>query len=111
MSDKKVHNLHVDRAMQRIAKPSVFDEIVKEVETSEIPVEYIERIMVFYANGNIVELSGSEITHPVPVNRRGSAEDMEEPFKQMREVKVYIDTEKLERNINQLVELLLGRHC
>jgi hypothetical protein len=111
MSDKKIHYLDVNRAIERIVTPSVFDKIVNEVDASEIPTQYIESILVYYNNGQVIELSGSEITHPVPVNRRGNAEEMEAPYRQMREVKIFINTAKLEKRVNEMVEDLLGGYC
>jgi len=110
MATKKT-NFNLDKAISRIAKPSVFDRIVKEVDAQEIPVKYVEQILVQYYDGNVVELKGSELTHPIPVNRNASIEAMQQSFRKMRDVKVFIDTEKLEQDINEEVEKLLGAYC
>jgi len=111
MAKKTTTSFNLDKAISRIAKPSVFDRIVKEVDAKEIPAKYIEHILVQYYDGNVVELSGSELTHPIPVNKDANWEVMEETFKKMRDIKVFINTEKLERDINELVEKYLGFHC
>ena len=111
MSKKTTTSFNLDRAISRIAKPSVFDRIVKEIEAREIPAKYIEQILVQYYDGNVVELSGSELTHPIPVNKDANWESMEEAFKKMRDIKVFINTERLEKDINELVEKYLGAHC
>jgi len=111
MPSKRTTSFNLDKAISRIAKPSVFDRIVKEVDAKEIPAKYIEHILVQYYDGNVVELSGSELTHPIPVNKDANWEVMEETFKKMRDIKVFINTEKLERDINELVEKYLGFHC
>jgi hypothetical protein len=36
---------------------------------------------------------------------------MEESFKKMRDVKVFINTEVLEKDVNELVEKFLGTFC
>ena len=110
MATKKT-GFNLDKAISRIAKPSVFDRIVKEIDAKEIPAKYIEQILVQYYDGNVVELKGSELTHPIPVNRHQSMEAMQNSFKKMRDVKVFIDTEKLEQDINEEVEKLLGSYC
>lgn len=110
MSNKKT-NFELDKTLKKMLTPSIFDRLVKEVDASEIPTEYIDRISVFYNDGNIVELSGNEITHPVPVNKTGSGEEMDDSFNSMREVKVFIDTSKLEMDVNKEVEALLGKFC
>jgi hypothetical protein len=108
---KKTTNFSFDRAISRIARPSVFDRIVKEIDAKEIPARYVEQILVQYYDGNTVELSGEEITHPIPMNRNASWDKMEESYKKMRDVKVFINTEILEKDINIMVEKLLGLHC
>lgn len=108
---KKMTNFSLDKAMNRIAKPSVFDRIVKEIDASEIPAQYIEHILVQYYDGTVVELSGDEISHPIPMNKNASWDKMEESFKKMRDVKVFINTDALEQDVNELVETFLGPYC
>lgn len=100
-----------DKAMSRITRPSVFDRIVKEIDAKEIPARFIEQILVQYYDGTVVELSGEELTHPIPMNRDASWEKMEDSFKQMRDIKIYISTDVLENEINAMVEKFLGKHC
>lgn len=107
----KKTNYEFDRAMNRVVNPSPFDKFVREVEAKEIPTKYIEQIIVFYADGTTVELSGDEITHPIPVNRNATWEAMESTFKRMKDVKVFINTDRLETDVNILVEDYLGKHC
>ena len=111
MAKKTTTSFNIDKAIGRIAKPSVFDRIVKEIDAKEIPAKYIEQILVQYYDGNVVELSGDELTHPIPVNRNASWEAMEDSFKKMRDVKIFINTDRLEKDINEEVEKLLGNHC
>lgn len=111
MAKKTTTSFNIDKAISRIAKPSVFDRIVKEIDAKEIPAKYIEQILVQYYDGNVVELKGSEITHPIPVNRNASWQEMIESFKKMRDVKIFINTEVLEADINEQVEKYLGNYC
>jgi hypothetical protein len=107
----KKANFELDKALNRIANPSPFDKIVKEIDAKEIPSKYIEHMMIFYFDGSIVELNGSEITKPIPMKRDTSWEDMESSFRKMKDVKVFINTSKLEKDINMLVEDYLGKYC
>ena len=111
MAKKTTTSFNLDKAISRIAKPSVFDRIVKEIDAKEIPAKYIEQILVQYYDGNVVELSGNELTHPIPLNKNASWEAMEDSFKKMRDVKVFINTDKLEKDINEQVEKILGQFC
>ena len=80
---KKSTSFSLDKAMNRIARPSVFDRIVKEIDAKEIPARYVEQILVQYYDGNVIELSGEELTHPIPMNKDASWDKMEESFKKM----------------------------
>lgn len=111
MAKKTTTSFNIDKAISRIAKPSVFDRIVKEIDAKEIPAKYIEQILVQYYDGNVVELSGNELTHPIPVNKSATWEMMEDSFKKMRDVKIFINTDRLEKDINEEVEKLLGNYC
>jgi hypothetical protein len=111
MTKKTTTSFNLDRALNRIAKPSVFDRIVKEIDAREIPAKYIEQILVQYYDGNVVELKGAELTHPIPLNKHATWEAMESSFKKMRDVKVFINTDKLEHDINERVEAILGIYC
>ncbi len=108
---KKITSFSFDKAISRIAKPSVFDRIVKEIDAQEVPSKYVQQILVQYYDGNIVELKGSELTYPIPMNKNASWEKMEESFKKMKDIKVFIDTDALEIDINELVEQYLGSYC
>lgn len=110
MTKKTSTSFNLDRAINRITKPSVFDRIVKEIDAKEIPAKYIEQILVQYYDGNVIELSGNELTHPIPLNKNASWEVMEDSFKKMRDVKIFINTDKLEKDVNELVEKILGSY-
>jgi len=111
MAKKTTTSFNLDKAISRIAKPSVFDRIVKEIDAREIPAKYVEQILVQYYDGNVVELSGNEITHPIPLNKNATWEQMEDSYKKMRDVKIFINTDVLEKDINELVENILGLYC
>lgn len=108
---KKMTSFNIDNAVSRISKPSVFDRIVKEIDAKEIPTRFIDSIIVQYYDGNIVELRGDELTNPIPVNKNASWEVMEDSFKKMKDVKIFLSTDRLEIDINILVEKYLGKHC
>ncbi len=111
MAKKTTTSFNLDKAISRVAKPSVFDRIVKEIDAKEIPAAYIEQILVQYYDGNIVELSGRDLTSPIPLDQQSTWDMMEESFKKMRDVKIFINTDKLEKDVNEGVERLLGRFC
>jgi len=111
MAKKSITNFNIDKALSRISKPSVFDRIIKEIDTNEIPSKYVEQIVVQYYDGNIVELKGEELTQPIPLNKDAKWEIMEDSFKKMKDVRIFLNTDKIEVDINIMVEKYLGKYC
>lgn len=109
--EKKATSINIDNHKSEDKKPSVFDRIIQEVDAIEVPTIYIDHIVVQYNDGNTVELRGNEITHPIPVNKNASVEQLEAFFKQMKDVKVFVNIAKLEEDINKKLEELLGDYC
>ena len=107
----KKTSFSLDNALSRIVKPSIFDRIVKEIDAKEVPVRYVQQILVQYYDGNVVEIKGEDLTQPIPMNKNMSWGTMEESFKKMRDVKVFINTDCLEKDVNELVEKILGSYC
>lgn len=112
MSNKKSSiNFNIDNAISRIAHPSVFDRIVKEIDVEKIPACFIESIVVQYYDGNVVEISGECFKNPIIMHRNFQYDAVDDEFKKMRDVRVFINTNKLEKEINELVERYLGKYC
>jgi len=107
--DKKT-NITQDKLLPRLIKSTVFKRLVKEVDAYEIPPKYIEKIIVSYFNGTVVDLVGDQISKPVPVNREESWEDIGKMYKNIEEVKVFINTEQLETDINERMEELFKKY-
>lgn len=111
MTKKTTTGFSLDKAISRITKPSVFDKIVKEIDAKEIPAKYVEYVLIQYYDGSVVEISGADLTHPIPLKRNIIWDKMEESFKKMRDVRVFISTDQLEIDINIMVEAILGKYC
>lgn len=107
MSNRKVTPFELTQAMDKLTSESIFDKLVKEVDASEIPAQYVEYVAVQYKDGNTVELTGSEIANPIPINKDASWSDMEPTFKKVKSVKVFIDTKKLEEDVTVRIDQLL----
>ena len=104
----KRKNFRLDKALNELNGQSLFDRLVQEVEVKEVPVEYIERIVVYYESGEIVELGNHEINKPIPINQESSWDEMSDAFKNVVNVKVFINTQKLEEDVNELIDPLLA---
>lgn len=108
---RKITNFNLDKSINRISKPSIFDRLVKEVDATAIPAKYVESVIVQYHDGNIIEIKGTELTEPVPINIHTMNNASNETARKMKDVKIFISTDKLENDIDILVEQFLGKHC
>ena len=111
MAKKTITNFNINKSVSRTSKPSVFDRIVKEIDPSEIPLEYIDQVLIQYTDGNIVDLRGEELLNSVMIDRKILLNVISQPFKQMKDIEIFINSDKLEDDINNRVEYYLGIHC
>ena len=103
MSDKSTRNA-LRRALDKITKPNVFDEIIKQVTPTNIPTRFIEYVTVLYNDGTSVELKGTDITEPVPVKQYMSGNERKSTRAKMADVKVFINTEALGEEIENSID-------
>jgi hypothetical protein len=106
---KKLVSFDTDSDIGKKTKPSVFDRIVREIDATQIPPRYVQTVVVQYQDGSVVELEGHELNQSIPTGR--NADKIEGIFKKMKDIKVYLDTETLEEDVNEMLELLMGRYC
>lgn len=77
-------------------------------QIKEVPGAYISHVMIYYHNGDSVMLPGEAIRNPIPVSGQGlnllsgSIKDV------VSHVKVFLDVEKLESDINVATSIILG---
>lgn len=100
-----------DESAISIPKYAVFDRIVNEIDPEQIPAKYIDRLRVTYQDGSVVMLSGSELACPLPTTNHPVPEVIERFYRQMREVKLFINNVVLETDVTRMVEDILGDYC
>lgn len=107
---KKV-SFDLDKTISRISRPSIFDRLVKEIKCIQVPPRYVRSVVVNYYDGKIVEIDGTYLSKPVPMSKDADWTNLDNIFKEMKDLKVYIDVETLENDVNEEVEKLLGKYC
>jgi myosin-crossreactive antigen len=106
MSDKKISNFELSEALNKTSSDATFDEIVKEIDTSEIPSKYIERILVTYKDGSQIELSNEDVLYPLP-SKKTTKKELQKSFNTIQQIRVFIDTKTLSYDVNNLLEKML----
>ena len=93
-----------------LSKPSVFDRLIQEILIIQVPVKYIQKLTIHYNDGNVINWAGHELTHSVAVLDTSRWEQLSAVYKRMKEIKIIIDTNLLEKDVNQALDELLGKH-
>ena len=102
-------NNNFDQLMNRIAKPSLFDTFLNESQIAEVPAKYIERIIIYYSGGKSMEFTGRDIDQPIPIRKKIRQAQFGKLFDRMEEFKIFVDTVKLEKDVNIEVNKYLDR--
>lgn len=85
---------------------SPFDQFIDDDNMEIVPTRYIIQITVVYKNGTEIRISGEQLNQPLPVNKYSPWEEMQEVYKRIQEIKVQLDINLLEFDINYEVEEL-----
>ena len=102
-----VDKLPIDKIL---SKPSVFDRLIKEILIIQVPVKYIQKLTIHYSDGNVINWTGNELTQSTTVLDTSKWEQLSSVYKRMKQIKIVIDTNLLEEDVNQALDKLLTKH-
>ena len=84
-----------EKHLNDLLKPNIYNELIKEITPTLIPAELVQTILVMYNNGTTVELTGDDIHDAVPVSRYQTPEQRKATRDNIKDIKIYVNTEKL----------------
>lgn len=111
MSKKSIDNFNINGVVSNMTKSSVFDRIIGEINTKEIPPKYVEQVLVQFCDGNVIELTSDDFIKPIPLNLGIHWSRLGESLGKLKDIKVFINITALEKDINEKVEEYLGHLC
>lgn len=94
---------------ENLSVPSNFNQILDEIDTDTVPPKYIGAIELYYNDGTSIDIPGAMLDDSVNVKEIHTCKNTNDA--DVIEAKVFIDTEKLENDVNELVEQILGKWC
>lgn len=86
-----------------------FDRFLQEVIPSEIPVEYIDHVIVTYKNGKVTKLTHAELINPLPVEGGLLWPQVEKNFKNVSSIEVHVNTKKLQQRVIERSNDMFGK--
>lgn len=86
---------------------SQYYKLLDDITPIEIPAEYIDYVEIHYLDESVLELKGDDLKYPIPVNKKVPKKEIQEFFKKMKEVRIFIKLSDLEQDINNQLDQLL----
>lgn len=104
MSDGK--RIRLDQSVD--FNESLYDQFIEDINPVVIPVEYIYKMIIVYESGVELEIMGNEISEDVDIRDLNKWKSQRDGLKRVDDIKFYIDTKKLEQDVDALMFELFG---
>lgn len=78
-----------------------------EISEAEIPIRFIDHIKVYYFDGTDMVLKKEHLDYPVPMQNPTKQKKLRMIKNKIKEVKVYVNTEALEKETNDYLNHLI----
>lgn len=108
---KKLPDMNLKKTTKKSTRLSIFDRIVREIDAVEIPTRYIEQIIVQYYDGGVTEIYPDDISLPESINKDNTKAALETSGNEIKDLRIFINTERLEKDVNEELEKILGKYC
>lgn len=95
--------------LSTINNKSEFYKILDGIEPIEIPTEYIDHLEIYYIDNSCLELSNDDLKYVMPINKYAPKKELQEMFKKMKEVRIFLNLDHLEKSINESIDKLLNQ--
>lgn len=87
-----------------------FQALLKEVFPSNIPVEYIDSIILEFRDGHSAKLDHSELKAPLPTAPDKTWQQMISAFSNVKQISIIVDVVKVEKVVGDKVGSVLDKH-
>lgn len=98
MSDKDYR-----KAINDLINQYSFDKMLQEIDISKIEAKYIEKIVLYYTDGSTVDVYGYLLSGLIDINEIHISPHTTDEA-EVYECRLFINTNKLERDINKLID-------
>jgi len=86
-----------------------FENLLKEVFPSEIPVDMIDSIILEFKDGTNAKLDHRELKEPLPTTPDKTWNNMISAFSSVKQISIVVDVRKVEKTVGDKVGNMLGK--
>jgi len=102
MNEREVRFEIIPIALEQYHVPIA--KFLRDVNITTIPSDYIKYIEVKYKNGKIIKVNGVDITEPIKIRKYKDTRTLENLFKNISHVKVFLDFEQMQEKIDNIID-------
>lgn len=92
------------------SKNEKFENLLKQVFPTEIPVDMIDSIVIEFRDGTSAKLDHSELADPLPTSPNATWQKMISAFSNVAQINIVVDVRKVEKDVGKNVNEMLGKH-
>lgn len=87
-----------------------FENLLKEVFPSNIPVDMIDSIILEFKDGSNAKLDHRELKDPLPTSPDKTWASMINAFSNVKQINIIVDVRKVEKTVGDKVGSMLGKY-
>ena len=92
------------------SKNEKFENLLKQVFPTEIPVTMIDTIIIEFRDGTNAKLDHAELSDPLPTSPNATWQKMISAFSNVAQINIVVDVRKVEKDVGKNVSEMLGKH-
>lgn len=92
------------------SKNEKFENLLKQVFPTEIPVDMIDSIVIEFRDGTSAKLDHAELSDPLPTSPNATWQKMISAFSNVSQINIIVDVRKVEKDVGKNVNEMLGKH-
>jgi hypothetical protein len=86
-----------------------FEELLKEIFPSEIPLDIIDKVVLEFKDGQQAIMNHKELNEPLPTSPNKTWQNMIKAFSNVSKVSIVVDVRKIERAVDSKVGSMLDK--
>jgi hypothetical protein len=110
MGKKEIHFEIIPATIDQYMSPIA--DLIREIDITQVPFEFISHMEVKYNNGSVVRVDGDDITDPIIIlhSRPNNNKRFDTLFKNISNIKIYLDFRELEIDMDGYINDIFEKY-